>query len=87
MKRKYIVFIFALLMILITPSQVFARSAIATATAPGPTPDSEPMGKIILYDDYKIAFHYGYRVNNIVIEEDNMNIPLYKLLGKTCKLN
>lgn len=25
--------------------------------------------------------------NNIVIEEDNMNIPLYKLLGKTCKLN
>ena len=25
--------------------------------------------------------------NNIIIEEDNMNILLYKLLGKTCKLN
>ena len=68
MKKSYIVLIFAFIMVLFTPSFVHARGAIATATAPGLTPNAEPMGKIVLYDDYKIAFHYGYRVNNIVIE-------------------
>ena len=53
---------------LFCPSFVSARSAIASASAPGMSPGAEPMGKIILYDDYKISFHYGYRVSNIVIE-------------------
>ena len=68
MKKRYILLIFAFLLVLISPDKVFARNAIATATAPGISPDSEPMGKIILYDDYKVAFHYEYRVNNIIIE-------------------
>lgn len=64
---KYIL-IFTFIFMIFSPSMVQARSAIATATAPGINPGDEPMGKIILYDDYKIAFHYGYRVNSIVID-------------------
>ena len=68
MKKRYLVLMFTFLFVLFCPSFVSARSAIASASAPGISPGAEPMGKIILYDDYKIAFHYGYRVSNIVIE-------------------
>ena len=68
MKKRYLVAIFTLIFVLFSPSFVSARNAISSASAPGISPGAEPMGKIILYDDYKIAFHYGYRVSNIVIE-------------------
>ena len=68
MKKYYIALIFTLCFILFAPSYAQAKSAIKTAVAPGMTPESEPVGKIILYDDNTIAFHYGYRVNGIVIK-------------------
>ena len=67
MKKLKVLLIFIFAFILFTPSFVQAKGAIATASAPGLTPSDDPMGKIILYDDYTIAFYYGYRVNNITI--------------------
>ena len=57
MKKRYLVLVFICIIMLFCPSFVSARSAIASASAPGMSPGAEPMGKIILYDDYKISFH------------------------------